>query len=342
MTKNSNILNVEVKARSYSNADLETLLQSMGAKYIGEDHQIDTYFNVPTGRLKLREGNVENSLIYYSRSNDKSARESNIVLERTNQNINLKNVLLEALGCKITVDKLRKIYFLDNVKVHFDKLANLGEFVEIEAIDHDGSIGPDLLNKQCHDLIQKFSLQQKDFIKYSYSDLIAESIKERLKREAVEFLSDVEDKLKESHINLDFCTIDHLCYRVSNEDEYFLYKNEFAKLGELLIESEVGGRNIATYKLHESIIYKKAIIDVIEVPAPKVNNRYALGFEHAEFVIAESFDDLIKEYSRLKFDVSGASKSLNPELRLSFDNGVSIKLHHQSLEEVIRIEKSMS
>jgi len=38
-------------------------------KFQGLDHQIDTYFNVQKGRLKLREGNIENSLINYDRKN---------------------------------------------------------------------------------------------------------------------------------------------------------------------------------------------------------------------------------------------------------------------------------
>lgn len=33
------------------------------------------------------------------------------------------------------VDKRRKIYFIDNVKFHFDVVENLGTFIEVEAID---------------------------------------------------------------------------------------------------------------------------------------------------------------------------------------------------------------
>ena len=43
------------------NSEHQLLL--LNPKFIGEDNQEDTYFNVAKGRLKLREGNIENSLI---------------------------------------------------------------------------------------------------------------------------------------------------------------------------------------------------------------------------------------------------------------------------------------
>lgn len=61
------ILNFEFKARAGNLKNWEDQLLSLNPKFIGEDNQIDTYFNVPEGRLKLREGNIENSLIWYKR-----------------------------------------------------------------------------------------------------------------------------------------------------------------------------------------------------------------------------------------------------------------------------------
>ena len=39
------------------------------------------------------------------------------------------------------IDKEREIYFVGNVKIHIDAVRGLGHFVEIEAIDEEGSIG---------------------------------------------------------------------------------------------------------------------------------------------------------------------------------------------------------
>ncbi len=38
---------------------MRNYLLTHGADYKGTDRQTDTYFNVPNGRLKLREGNIE-------------------------------------------------------------------------------------------------------------------------------------------------------------------------------------------------------------------------------------------------------------------------------------------
>ena len=47
---------IEFKARCGNHALIREILKSKNARFIGEDHQIDTYLRVPRGRLKLREG----------------------------------------------------------------------------------------------------------------------------------------------------------------------------------------------------------------------------------------------------------------------------------------------
>jgi len=41
------ILNIEFKAATNRLAELENLLQQHNPVFIGEDHQVDTYFKVP-------------------------------------------------------------------------------------------------------------------------------------------------------------------------------------------------------------------------------------------------------------------------------------------------------
>ncbi len=59
-------LNIEIKARTTRQAEIRSMLKNNNAEFKGTDHQIDTYFHVPNGRLKLREGNIENHLIHYA------------------------------------------------------------------------------------------------------------------------------------------------------------------------------------------------------------------------------------------------------------------------------------
>jgi len=167
-----NRLNFEFKAIAASLSELENLLLSLNPLFVGLDHQVDTYFNVPNGRLKLREGNIEHALIHYTRSNISGAKQSDVLLYQHQPDASLKQILTTALGVKTVVDKKRKIYFIENVKFHFDDVEQLGTFVEVEAIDKDGSIGIDTLKEQCRKYAQLFGIQEKDFVAQSYSDLL--------------------------------------------------------------------------------------------------------------------------------------------------------------------------
>ena len=64
-------INVEIKARTKRLSAIRDYLLNHGAEFIGVDEQTDTYFDVGSGRLKLRQGKIENNLIYYKYNNKK-------------------------------------------------------------------------------------------------------------------------------------------------------------------------------------------------------------------------------------------------------------------------------
>lgn len=166
------ILNIEFKAATTKLAELEKALLQYDPVFIGEDRQVDTYFNVPSGRLKLREGNIENALIQYERDNIAGSKSSHVLLYRHQPDKALKEVLTKSLGIKAVVDKQRRIYFIDNVKFHFDSVSDLGTFIEVEAIDKDGTIGREKLQEQCDLYTAFFKIAEADFIALSYSDML--------------------------------------------------------------------------------------------------------------------------------------------------------------------------
>lgn len=165
-------INIEIKARTTDQEKIRDILKTCGADFKGIDHQVDTYFKVTTGRLKLREGNIENHLIYYERENTVGPKKSSVLLYKNNPDSNLKEILIASLGILVVVDKQREIYFIENVKFHLDTVVGLGTFVEIEAIDKDGSIGNEKLLKQCNYYLNLFNILKDDLIQNSYSDLI--------------------------------------------------------------------------------------------------------------------------------------------------------------------------
>lgn len=165
-------INIEFKARLANADEAESRLLKLNPTFIGEDHQIDTYFQVPKGRLKLREGNIENALIFYERENLAAQKQSNVILYKHNPDENLKSILERLRGVKVIVDKIRKIYFIENVKIHFDRIETLGTFIEVEAIESEKIRNIDNLQKQCDYFAQFFNISDEDYEKYSYSDLM--------------------------------------------------------------------------------------------------------------------------------------------------------------------------
>ncbi len=165
-------INIEIKARCSSPENIRSILKSRNADFKGTDHQIDTYFKVNSGRLKLREGIIENHLIFYEREDKEGPKKSDVILFKSEPNSSLKDILTSALGILVVVDKQREIYFIDNVKFHIDTVRDLGSFMEIEAIDNDGNIGKDKLLKQCQEYMNLFGTSKDDLISVSYSDLL--------------------------------------------------------------------------------------------------------------------------------------------------------------------------
>jgi adenylate cyclase, class 2 len=163
---------VEIKARTHQAEKIIDILKSLNADYKGDDHQIDTYFRAPNGRLKLREGTIEQNLIHYQRKNQAGPKQSDVLLYACPAGSTLKAILTAAMGELVVVDKQRKIFFIGNVKFHVDYVERLGSFMEIEAIDADGKTSIETLHKQCRYYMELFAIADDGLIQESYSDLL--------------------------------------------------------------------------------------------------------------------------------------------------------------------------
>ncbi len=166
------IRTVEIKARCDELDKVRTTLREHHADFRGLDHQTDTYFIVPHGRLKLREGDIENALIYYEREDQPGPKESKVMLAPTLEGPAFRQILQRLFDVKVVVEKQREIYYMENIKIHLDSVTDLGTFVEIEAIGVDMESSRDVLLKQCEDLMKTLRIEQKDLVIDSYSDLL--------------------------------------------------------------------------------------------------------------------------------------------------------------------------
>ncbi len=167
-------LNVEIKARCTDPSAIRHYLLAHNAEFKGVDEQTDTYFQVPNGRLKLREGRIENNLIQYNRPNQAGPKNSDFKLVKVPDAAGLKTALTASLGIKVVVQKKREIYFIGNVKFHIDEVPGLGSFMEIEAGNIGTGAGLDqpALLEQCQHYMQQLGIRNEDLIQVSYSDML--------------------------------------------------------------------------------------------------------------------------------------------------------------------------
>jgi adenylate cyclase, class 2 len=87
----------------------------------------------------------------------------------------LKLVLSKSLGVKAVVEKIREIFYIQNVKFHIDNVKGLGSFVEIEAGNIRKSLSEPELRRQCEFYLDAFRVNASDLLTNSYSDMILDS-----------------------------------------------------------------------------------------------------------------------------------------------------------------------
>ncbi len=168
--------NIEIKAH-YPDLNLgQQKAETLQARLQGTDHQVDTYFQVPNGRLKLRESSMSGSmLIPYLRNNQTSAKDSDYVLLPVNDVASTKAILKEMFGIRLIVEKERQIYLWQNVRIHLDKVKQLGNFLEFEAVV-DAQHPADVCREQVAFLLQHFEIPETNLIAESYADLLVNKI----------------------------------------------------------------------------------------------------------------------------------------------------------------------
>jgi predicted metalloenzyme YecM/phosphoglycolate phosphatase-like HAD superfamily hydrolase len=159
-----------------------------------------------------------------------------------------------------------------------------------------------------------------------------------LKLDGELFLKNLLNELESLGLSVTSMKVDHICFRVETASQYEEYKTLFSSAGLLLAEASVNGRPIATFRMNEAFCIGERVVELLELPAPKEGVEYATGFEHAEFIIKESFDEFSERHRHLQFKKSG-NRNTNPELCLRTKLG-QVKFHHVPLDRIIEIEKA--
>lgn len=164
--------NIEIKARATNFRHQTMLAEQLGDSDCQRLTQEDTFFQVPAGRLKLREfGHETGELIQYNRDDALEPTESRYLLCPTDCPATLKEALTNALGVRAVVRKERTVHFVGQTRIHLDDVEGLGQFIELEVVlepDQTTEYGTEI----AEDLMQKLEIRKQDLIETAYVDLI--------------------------------------------------------------------------------------------------------------------------------------------------------------------------
>ncbi|GBN46028.1 hypothetical protein AVEN_127713-1 [Araneus ventricosus] len=167
--------NVEIKAKIN---DLQGFLKraaSISDKPEVILQQIDTYFKVPNGRLKLRQiQNEKSELIFYDRPDTEGPKLSNYnkqEFQNSEEAEGLKKVLESSLGLVGVVSKQRHLFMSGQTRIHVDDVKNLGHFMELEVMLKEGE-SLEYGEKIAQDLMTKLGVQKEDLLSGSYINLL--------------------------------------------------------------------------------------------------------------------------------------------------------------------------
>ena len=127
--------NVEIKARVADLAELRARAIALGAHPLEELHQIDTFYRVAQGRLKLRQLSEDaGELIFYRRPDQPGPKLSEYSIYRTSRPKALGELLRAFLEVRGVVEKRRQVLLIGQTRVHLDQVEELGTFLELEVV----------------------------------------------------------------------------------------------------------------------------------------------------------------------------------------------------------------
>lgn len=164
--------NIEYKSRARDLERAKRLALDAGGAVVGVLWQTDTYFHLPSGRLKLREiAGTGAELIWYDRADHAGTRASRCRICPVPNPADLLPLLSAAMGVRAVVRKRRTLLMLDNIRIHLDEVDRLGAFVEFEAV-LDATQDPQSNAERVRSLVAALELLPDDAITTSYGDLI--------------------------------------------------------------------------------------------------------------------------------------------------------------------------
>lgn len=166
--------NLELKARIHDVEGVRARAVAIGAARQGTEEQVDQYFAVPAGRLKLRRSSLDGAhLIAYLRPDDPGSRVARFHRLPVADPDGLETLLAAMFGRTARVAKQRDVWWWRDVRIHLDAVQGLGSFVEFEArLERIGD--PAEARRRIERLRREFEIAATDTIAGSYAEMRAD------------------------------------------------------------------------------------------------------------------------------------------------------------------------
>ena len=167
--------NIELKLVIKDFRSISKLLKKNGAKHIERLSQVDTYFNCPNGRLKIREMNGKrDELIFYNRPDRNGSKVSDYQRRELTQKQckEINKVNKEKFGVMVVVKKKRNLWVYGHTRVHLDQVQKLGNFLELETVAKQISLHQ--AKKEHRNVIKLLNLAGYKCLSKSYSEMLLE------------------------------------------------------------------------------------------------------------------------------------------------------------------------
>ncbi len=164
--------NVEIKARVADLAAIRSRAIALATEPARIIEQMDVFFVVPRGRLKVRsfpDGTGE--LIAYDRADRPDPKESAFTRVVCSDARALVEGLSRVLRSRGTVVKRRELIMAGRTRIHLDAVERLGSFVELEVVLAEGETVENGA-REAHELLDALGIPSAALIAGAYIDLL--------------------------------------------------------------------------------------------------------------------------------------------------------------------------
>jgi len=167
--------NIEIKARAHQFDQLLARAAALATEPPLIYRQQDFFYDVPNGRLKLRQfdDNTPAELIFYQRDDRDGPKVSYYSRSPVTNAEAMHTLLAQALNTRGIVNKERHVYVVGLTRIHLDRVDGLGDFIELEVLlgQDDEEAGG---QQEAEQLFERLGVSSADLVPVAYVDLLSE------------------------------------------------------------------------------------------------------------------------------------------------------------------------